>query len=267
MTYTTLTKLIHTDFDIRNITVNSAHFADNCVNDYSQTARNKNLLHLVTNGTRKYEIDGQEFLVSEGTLILIPDKTFYISRVCNQENGCDGVGICFDLFLQNGDKIYLEPGIYHNWNSSPDSYLKFFQNLQDCYADKEFSILRAKSLMYRFLYHLSSDFCDISPSYALIEPAVNFIAGHYQENHSIQEYADCCKLSESYFRKKFLECMGMTSIDYRNKLRFAQARRLYQENYSIQEISEMLGFCDVNYFTKLYKRYYGVSLKKDMEIV
>ena len=67
------------------------------------------------------------------------------------------------------------------------------------------------------------------------------------------------------FRKKFTEYTGRSPIQYRNELRFAEARRLYSEGLSINEIACELGFFDAGYFSKLYKKANGHSLKSEMD--
>ena len=106
-----------------------------------------------------------------------------------------------------------------------------------------------------------------SQDYLVIKAAVEFINKHYKENLSIKLYADECNLSESYFRKKFREYFGKSPIDYRNQLRFAEAKRLYQNNYTTQEIAENLGFYDSGYMLKLYKRKMNRTLKADSKII
>ena len=263
-----LSQLQRTDFDIRNITVLAIHYHPGSVTDYSKTARSKNLLHLITEGTREYQFRDQRFLLGKDSVFLIPDKTYYMTKVLSHNGSfCDGIGICFDLFLPNGEKILLEPGIYYQWNNTHKQYINIFHLMNDCFEKPDFSILKLKSLLYRLLSNLLSNTTDISAAHTLIEPAIDYITSHYEENCPIKTYADQCGLSESYFRKKFVECTGMSPIEYRNKIRLMEARKLYHENYSIQEISEKVGFCDASYFSKIYKREIGSSLKNDLEIV
>ena len=48
-------------------------------------------------------------------------------------------------------------------------------------------------------------------------------------------------MSESYFRKKFVGCMGMTPVEYRNVHRFSLARHLYSEGKTLEEIAQITG--------------------------
>lgn len=261
-------KLLYTDFDIRNITVYPTSFANGTPTDYTQNAREKNLLHLITCGSRKFYFEGKEIDMPMNSLILIPDNTHYLSVAhCSTENKCEGIGICFDIFLPSGDKFQLKSGIYSNWNLSPQYYQKYVYRLQKVFQSPGYSNMEIKMYLYRLLHDLISNIIEADSSYSMIEPAIHYLAGNYTQNCPVKAYADQCQLSESHFRKKFRECMGMSPIEYRNKLRFQTARLLYQDNKTLQEIAELTGFCDEKYFMRLYKRVHGTSIKKDLNSV
>lgn len=258
-------KLLYTDFDIRNITIYPTFFSNGTSTDHTKNARKKNLLHLITCGFRKYYFEGREMDMPMDSLILIPDNTHYLSvAYCSPENKCGGIGICFDVFLPNGDIFQLKPGIYSNWNTSPQHYRKYVYHLQKAFQSPSHSIMEIKIYLYRLLHDLITNIIETDSSYSMIEPAIHYLAKHYTQNCPVKTYADQCQLSESYFRKKFTECMGMSPIEYRNKLRFQTARLLYQDNKTLQEIAELTGFCDEKHFMKSYKRANGTSIKKDL---
>lgn len=103
--------------------------------------------------------------------------------------------------------------------------------------------------------------------YRLIKPALEFINLTYTNNFSIKTYADKCNLSESYFRKIFKSVIGISPIDYRNELRFAKAEQLYQTGNNLKQIAEAIGFCDEVFFSKLYKKRFGTSIKNRLKTV
>lgn len=263
-----LSQLLHQDFDLRNIMVHEWQCGNYQTNDYLSGGRTHTLVHLITSGQRRYQFRDKKFTLPAGSILFIPDSTcYYTEPVPSETCECQGIGVSFDLLDAAGEKIFVVPDVYHSWSDSSQQYSKLFHSLNECAQDPCCSILRLKSLMYRLLSNMISHIADTSPGYGIIEPALQYIAAHYNENVSISVYARQCTLSESYFRKKFAECIGMSPIEYRNKIRFNVARRLYQENRSVQEIAELVGFCDASYFSKLYKRCNGVSIKNDLEIV
>ena len=69
----------------------------------------------------------------------------------------------------------------------------------------------------------------------------------------------CC-LSVGSFRRLFSECMGLSPVEYRNKLRVQKAVDLLKmKKYSVGEVAEMVGISDIKYFSKLFKRYTGAT--------
>ena len=101
----------------------------------------------------------------------------------------------------------------------------------------------------------------------ILKPALDYFSITYKENLPIQSYAEKCNLSESYFRKIFRETIGMSPINYRNELRFAEAERLYLLYRNIGRVAEEVGFCDEVFFTKLYKKRFGTSIKNIAKLV
>ena len=72
--------------------------------------------------------------------------------------------------------------------------------------------------------------------------------------------AQMCGLSTGRFRRVFSECLGMTPVEYRNKLRMQKVVTLLKSGTcTVGEVAEAVGISDIKYFSKLFKRYTGVS--------
>lgn len=67
-------------------------------------------------------------------------------------------------------------------------------------------------------------------------------------------------LSKSYMIKRFKEKYGQTPVDYDRRLRINVAADLIvSTNRTLEDIAQSLGFCDVFYFIKTFKKYKGVT--------
>lgn len=263
----TFSQLIYTDFNIGNIVVAKSIFENGSNANYLTTGRNQNLVHLITSGEREYKFNDRLFNLKKGSVLFIPDKTAYLTTaVESQDIPCGGIGICFDLYNQNGEKILIQPDIYCDWGERQGKATDYFENIDNLYkySSESFTL---KLTLLKLLHTLTKSQTTARGNYSLIEPALTFIVNHYNENLPVNVYAEQCKISESHFRKKFLECMGISPIDYRNELRYKEAKRLYQKNFTMQEIAEKVGFNDAGYLSKMYKKNTGSSLKEDSEIV
>ena len=67
-------------------------------------------------------------------------------------------------------------------------------------------------------------------------------------------------VNQTYLRKMFKSEIGMTLTEYITKIRLEKAKSIITETgASLQEVSDAVGFSDVSYFSKVFKKYYGVS--------
>ncbi|WP_141500667.1 response regulator transcription factor [Paenibacillus luteus] len=87
-----------------------------------------------------------------------------------------------------------------------------------------------------------------------------YIDHHYFEEIKISMFSDKYFLSREYLMKLFKQQFGFGIHEYVQKVRMDKAKELLSDpNLKIQDISEMLGYKDKNYFSKAFRNYYSVS--------
>jgi two-component system response regulator YesN len=97
--------------------------------------------------------------------------------------------------------------------------------------------------------------------------AINYIKQNYNQEISLETVSKNVYVSNYYLSHLFREELDMTFSDYLNKTRIEQSINLMKENgLNIQEIAAKVGFNDANYFTKTFKKYYGVTPKNYMNV-
>ena len=262
--------LCYFDIDVRNIAVGRFDFPSRGENDYLKKGRQRNLIHLITSGNRLYKTENDSFTVPTGTVLFIPDGTKYLTRALHtKDGGCSGIGISFDIVDGCGGEILLAKEVYHDWNDYHNLFAQLFEEAVKCSEEHPRNILRLKSLLLRILSRMAQNGEEDRLTKSIVSPALNFISQHYKENLPVKVYADQCNMSESYFRKMFSQYVGKSPIEYRNELRFAEARRMYADGCTVQDIAASLGFFDAGYFAKIYKKANGHSIKyeKNTDIV
>ena len=91
--------------------------------------------------------------------------------------------------------------------------------------------------------------------------ALNFIEKNYQNpNLKNEDMAKECNISEVYFRKVFKLVYGMSPIKYINNMKFEIAEEMLNSNlYSINEISDSLGYSSPSSFSRDFKKHSGIS--------
>ena len=96
-----------------------------------------------------------------------------------------------------------------------------------------------------------------------IEELDGFIKLHYRENLNLSELADKYHFNHSYLTKTFKKQKGISPLKLINTLRINDAKGLLlNEELSVREISEMLGFSNQHYFSRMFKEMTGQTPKE-----
>lgn len=89
---------------------------------------------------------------------------------------------------------------------------------------------------------------------------VDYVKNNFEHNISLYEVAEEVNLSEHYFSRLFKEEMDCTFVEYITKVRLDEAkRRLKNGNENISQIAQEVGYNEPGYFSKVFKKYYGMS--------
>lgn len=93
---------------------------------------------------------------------------------------------------------------------------------------------------------------DHPPDNAMVlSPVLDYIEDHYAQQFDINYLADICRLSPTHFRRLFHSIMGTSPLDFVNNTRIHKACNLLRSTeFSILEISEMVGFRSVSSFNR-----------------
>ncbi len=98
-----------------------------------------------------------------------------------------------------------------------------------------------------------------SPESALL-PAIYYVQEHYGEKIVAEEVAKLCAMSPYRFSRNFHEAFGLTFRDYVVRYRLKEAKRLLRNpQASVTDIAFAVGFNDVSYFSRMFKRHFGAA--------
>lgn len=124
------------------------------------------------------------------------------------------------------------------------------------------SELQLKALFYQFLneIRLASRKLQAGEHRDLIEETIAYIHLHIRETHSLFSLASRCGMSPKYFAELFYKVAGVSPIHYmiRHRIHLAE-KLLLTTNASIREIGKSVGYSDPYQFSKIFKKYRGVS--------
>ena len=83
---------------------------------------------------------------------------------------------------------------------------------------------------------------------------------HLEEDLSLSIIADELYVNASHLSRKFKAETSKSIVDYINQKRIEEAKRyLERGNVSITEVALMVGFNDLNYFSRVFKKTTSLS--------
>ncbi len=87
-----------------------------------------------------------------------------------------------------------------------------------------------------------------------------YIKGHFAEEISLEDVSRMVDISPYYFSKLFKQEVGSSFIEYLTKVRIRHAKKyLEQPANSIKQVCAMCGYSDPNYFSRIFKKYEGIT--------
>ncbi len=94
----------------------------------------------------------------------------------------------------------------------------------------------------------------------LVERVRKHLLIHYAEDISLSAMCDTFGVNRSYFSKCFKEKSGMNFSDMLTNIRLDAATQLITSTkMSLVDISENVGFNDPKYFSRVFRKYYGMT--------
>ncbi len=206
-------------------------------------------------GVMEFSSMGQTISYGEGEIIAIPPKTKHANL---SEEGFENIYVHLKdaaLPYKNPKKIIdgEEGYILHSFMEAG-----FYFNLD--LAGKEVVLSALGSLIsgYVTVYAGQEGISDV------VEDIRRSIVKNFSDiNYKLDEYMKSLPFSYDYLRKLFKKETGITPHEYLVRTRMNGAKMLLsgvsKHGYSINEISELCGFSEPLYFSRVFKKHFGCS--------
>lgn len=105
--------------------------------------------------------------------------------------------------------------------------------------------------------YVGEDQQEVNPA---VRIAKKYIAENYQNNISMASMAELVNLSPVYFSVLFKREVGTGFLDYLNQYRLEVSKQLLKQvKYNVNEVAGLSGFQDSKYFSKLFKKTFGIT--------
>lgn len=95
----------------------------------------------------------------------------------------------------------------------------------------------------------------------IVNTIISYLNENYERKVSLNKISQNMYLSPVYISKLFKEETGESPINYLIQIRLEKAKHILvnEKNKSIKDVAKSVGYDDAYYFSKLFKKYYGIS--------
>ena len=221
-------------------------------------------LTYIDQGSMDTVIDGKDYHLEQFDTVLYYPGQFHTQKTDHQHT-CAYLTIMFKT--ENPMDPSLKGRIFHTKKEIFKVLSRFMHVMEhNTTYHNELSLLYLKELLILLQNserkHLTEPDNPMRAHYenTLLNEIVLYIHQHITESLTVDELCHRFGLSRSSLQTMFNENMSITPKRYIINLKMHQAKRMIQENdYNISEISDLLGFNSIHYFSRKFKLQYGLS--------
>lgn len=234
----------------------------------------------LTRGKATVYIGTARFEANAGDFFFVPAAM--VHRLFAQEK-CDVRGLVFDVSILQENMIMFDTEVLYMFYIQSKNRISGFSPehpiypLLCRYMDDSFEEFSAKDVcyllpiranIYLMMTALLRHYCGtkndqdrmIYHNVLRMRPVMEYIDAHYTGKIYVEALAGMLNVSPDYFTRMFRESIGKTPIDYINDLRVNRAMALLAgTGDTMAQIAEQIGFCNPNYFHKIFKQYMDMS--------
>ena len=244
--------------NIENLKIDTIHKGEAKKRHSEVISRKSHAFILRTTGVVSYTFENARFEVHPGDIMFMPKGSAYVYDTLT-ENSCEYISINFSADLENP-----VPSLYSFVNfKDADEFVNHIADMWKFGGRQEH--YRCYAIFYNLLSYIENlqkqNYSDKNKA-GLISPAVDHLKGHlYDHNLNIDMLSAICGISGTYFRKIFQANYSMSPNEYILEKRLSHAKTLIEigEFNSISEVAFSVGYTDPLYFSRAFKKKYGVS--------
>ncbi len=223
-------------------------------------------LHIVTKGTGTFGSFNNSTPLTVGDVFLtFPSSDYYIS------NG-GGLEFIYVSFVglrayELIDRAELRHGV--NVRHGFESLIPYWEQALDAATDGNLDLIAESVMLYTIgrLCNIRNNTKEMSKNEKIVLIIKKAMEERFCDPHlSLNLLCDENYYNSKYVSAAFKKYMGIGFNEYLTSLRLNNAQRLINSGFkSVKQIASLSGFDDALYFSKLFKRYNGVSPAKSIE--
>ena len=218
----------------------------------------------IISGRLKFTINNTAFLAGAGELVVINSSTVHSFMPIGADVDYYYLVANDDFFKANS--LYSQ-GTHFESVIESDEAKRLFKRITEEYerGDEYSNAAILSQLMSLFVYlsrnhntHPNGAPLSEEKKLKMVRGMLVYLAEHFKERLTIEEIAEALHYSKSYISHTFKEITGCSLISYINLLRCQNATSLLLDGSSVSEAAAEVGFTDVSYFTRVFKKSLGI---------
>ncbi len=226
----------------------------------------------VKKGELHLSLDDEQYVIKAGETVLITGETLH----GGEPQDCIYECLVFDLYGMLGKTEALKPLLrpfyrgdvvpqllYEKTAVQVNNILDIFsESASPCIELETFSAI-ASFFAYIIKEKLFFEATNKNQWSKKIKPVLEYIESHYKEELTLDTLASVAGMNARYFCKVFFSLTHFSPISYLNFFRIEQATYLLDStDLTVTEIATQCGFWESSYFTKVFKKFKGVTPQK-----
>lgn len=246
----------------------------------------QNLFVFLIDGQADFQVAGRDYALQTGDVLIIPANTKYKAHT---EDFCEYYFYHFDGEIGQGEQpphsplprrfsfdlpIIDDPCIYFaDHTQTAQDFRRLYNSVIACIDYHARGSHTGQMLLECEFLKILLMLADIgeqqqnSGTPTALSRMIVFIKKNLTRPLGVEDICADCGISPSYAGRLFKKHMNMTVTEYINSEKLYYARELISDTgMNLSEIADYLGYCDVYYFSKRFKRKFGKSpsaLKKE----
>ncbi len=220
-----------------------------------------------TEGEGVVSCDLKEYAVKAGDIVFVNGKELHTGCLRGTKTVYYCIHVNTDFFHNLIGNEYI---IFQNIISDDECSGLLKNAIDEAQKEGFESLIAVKKIMYEFFalvgrYHISSvlskdDYINNFKKLYVFNSIIEYIDRNFNEELNVNILAKQFYMSPSYFSHLFKKRVNKTVIEYINEIRISHAKSfLGREDMSIGEIASLVGFADINYFSRKFKAITGMT--------
>ncbi len=124
----------------------------------------------------------------------------------------------------------------------------------------DFKAADIEGLLQEMKMFFTKDQLQLQSQNQIIPQICKYVEGNYMGDVSIEKMGSVMAITPTYLSRIFREKTGEKYIDYVTGVRMEKARELLEVGqYPVKQVSEMVGYTSEKYFSKAFKKAFGMS--------